>query len=178
MAKKFYESSSSSQGTLTSLRSSTSLDFDDDRKASAVLVEDDFIPMSSPVDEHFWDIPMLKHSSKQINGSFPNVGSSPDVEEKAFQAPLSPSTPPLLSETSADEDEELSANEQTYEIHQYQLKELQKPMVIHRAPFNPSPTDEFITVPIQRLGKNPIDKFNVEKLIEFISFSSRSIATG
>lgn len=146
----FYETSSSSQGTLTSIRSSTSLEFDDDRKPSGVLVEDGFIPMSSPVDEHFWDMSILKNSSQQSNGLFPNVGSSPDVEEKAF----CPSTSSTIiseqpqSETSCDEDEEeISTNEQTFSIQQYHLKELQKPT------FNPSPTQDLISVPIQRLSK-------------------------
>lgn len=93
---------SSSSATLTSLRSSTSLEFDDNTKPSGVLVDDDFLPMSSPVDEHFWSMPGKDNYAFNSNECFPNVGSSPDVEVKYFD--LQPSN--NLSETSCDEDEE------------------------------------------------------------------------
>ena len=104
--------------------------------------------MSSPVDEHFWDMSILKNGVQQSNGSFPLVGSSPDVEQKAFvPSPSTIVTDQPQSETSCDEDDEdeVSATEQTFSIQQYQLKELQKPT------FNPSPTQDLISVPIQRL---------------------------
>lgn len=142
-----YETSSSSIATITSLRSSNSLEFDDDRKPSGVLVDDDFLPMSSPVDEHFWDMPTPTNHLKFLknkNECFPNVGSSPDVEIKHFDIhqinPLLSSIDQPLSETSCDEDDDddRSLNQQKYSIHEYKLKELQKPIVIHRSIFNPS----------------------------------------
>jgi len=143
-----YETSSSSIATITSVRSSTSLEFDDDTKPSGVLVDDDFLPMSSPVDDHFWDMTTSTNHYKYTNNKnecFPNVGSSPDVEIKPFDIhqinPLSSSFDQPLSETSCDEDDyddDKSLNQQKYSIHEYKLKELQKPIVIHRAVFNPS----------------------------------------
>ena len=145
-----YETSSSSIATLTSVRSSTSSEFNDDSKPSGVLVDDDFLPMSSPVDDHFWDMNTPTNHLRflnQKNECFPNVGSSPDIEVKHFDVhrikPFSStSTEQPLSETSCDEDEEeeedRSLNEQKFSIHEYKLKELQKPLVIHRAVFNPS----------------------------------------
>jgi hypothetical protein len=141
-----YETTSTAK--LTSIRSSTSLEFDDS-KPSGVLVDDDFLPMSSPVDDHFWDmtLPTTHHKfHNHKNECFPNVGSSPDVEVKHFDVtqikPISSTIDQTLSETSCDEDEDdnddRSSNEQKYSIHEYKLKELQKPIVIHRAVFDPS----------------------------------------
>lgn len=93
-------SSSSSTATLTSLRSSTSLEFDDHSKPSGVLVDDDFLPMSSPVDDYFWDF--NEKNSRRDNCFFPNVGSSPELEVKRFDFQLIQN----LSETSCDEDDE------------------------------------------------------------------------
>ena len=175
-----YDTSSSSLATIASVRSSTSLEFDDDTKPSGVLVDDDFLPMSSPVDEHFWDktpfhdpnstaITSAKSSQHHhLNQCFPNVGSSPDIEKKQFnpQAFQTLSMDQPLSETSCDEDEETLLNQQPFAIQHYHLKELQKPMVIHRAALNPSlhtselPNNhhshpqlhnEMISVPIRRL---------------------------
>jgi hypothetical protein len=140
-----YETSSIT--TLTSVRSSTSLEFDDDSKPSGVLVDDDFLPMSSPVDDHFWDMTIPSNHHKFLNNKnecFPNVGSSPDVEVKHFDInqinPISSTIDQTLSETSCDEedDDDRSSNEQKFSIHEYKLKELQKPIVIHRAVFDPS----------------------------------------
>ena len=140
-----YETSSSSLATITSGRSSASLEFNDDSKPSGVLVDDDFLPMSSPVDDHFWDMTnpnfFAKFSSnkQQINTNecFPNVGSSPDIEVKHFPLVTSTNDQPL-SETSCDEDDD-DDQRQTYSVHEYQLKELQKPIVIHhRSVLNPS----------------------------------------
>jgi hypothetical protein len=141
-----YETTSTAK--LTSIRSSTSLEFDDS-KPSGVLVDDDFLPMSSPVDDHFWDmtLPTTHHKfHNHKNECFPNVGSSPDVEVKHFDVtqikPISSTIDQTLSETSCDEDDDdnddRSSNEQKYSIHEYKLKELQKPIVIHRAVFDPS----------------------------------------
>ena len=93
---------SSSSATLTSMRSSTSLEFDDNSKPSGVLVDDDFLPMSSPVDEQFWTMTVKDNYAFNHNECFPNVGSSPDVEVKYFDLQLLNN----LSETSCDEDEE------------------------------------------------------------------------
>jgi hypothetical protein len=142
-----YETSSSSIATLTSVRSSTSLEFDDDTKPSGVLVDDDFLPMSSPVDDHFWDMTTPKNHYKftnKKNECFPNVGSSPDIEVKHFDVnqinSLSSTIDQIFSETSCDEDDDddRSLNQQKFSIHEYKLKELQKPIVIHRSVFNPS----------------------------------------
>jgi len=145
-----YETSSSSMATLTSVRSSTSLEFDDDTKPSGVLVDDDFLPMSSPVDEHFWDITTSinhhKFTNKNRNECFPNVGSSPDIEIKPFDLhqinTLSSSIDQPFSETSCDEDDDdnddRSLNQQKFSIQEFKLKELQKPIVIHRSALNPS----------------------------------------
>ena len=144
-----YETSSSSIVTLTSVRSSNSLEFDEDTKPSGVLVDDDFLPMSSPVDDHFWDMPIPANHHKFNNNTkkecFPNVGSSPDVEIKHFGLhqlnSLSSSIDQPLSETSCDEDDDdnnTSINQQKFSIHEYKLKELQKPIVIHRSLLNPS----------------------------------------
>ena len=173
-----YETSSSSLATIASVRSSASLEFDDDAKPSGVLVDDDFLPMSSPVDEHFWDTTPFHDAistatartksshRQQLNQCFPNVGSSPDIEKKQFTLPpfhtLSLDQP--LSETSCDEEEETLLNQQQFSIHHYHLKELQKPMVIHRSALNPSmhsseranlpPHNESIAVPIKRLCRS------------------------
>jgi hypothetical protein len=144
-----YETSSSSIATLTSVRSSTSIEFDDDTKPSGVLVDDDFLPMSSPVDDHFWDMTIPKNHYKFTNHKnecFPNVGSSPDIEIKHFNIhhinTLSSSIEQPLSETSCDDedddDDDRSLNQQKFSIHEYKLKELQKPIVIHRSVLNPS----------------------------------------
>lgn len=95
-------SSSSSTATLTSLRSSTSLEFDEHSKPSGVLVDDDFLPMSSPVDDYFWDFTDKPSRSRRDNCYFPNVGSSPDLEVKRFDLQLIQN----LSETSCDEDDD------------------------------------------------------------------------
>jgi hypothetical protein len=167
-----YETSSSSIATIASVRSSASLEFDDDSKPSGVLVDDDFLPMSSPVDDHFWEmtIPKTNHyrfNPNHKNGCFPNVGSSPDIEIKHFHPqqinPLSTtSIDQPLSETSCDEyddDDHATLNEQKYSIHEYKLKELQKPIVIHRSIFNPSihstestnHNNDLISIPIKKL---------------------------
>jgi hypothetical protein len=165
-----YETSSSSIATLTSVRSSTSLEFDDDTKPSGVLVDDDFLPMSSPVDDHFWDMTTPKNHYKFTNKKtecFPNVGSSPDIEVKHFDVHqinplLSSSIDQPFSETSCDEDDDdddRSLNQQKFSIHEYKLKELQKPIVIHRSIFNPSIhsiesiqiNDDLNSIPIQNL---------------------------
>lgn len=93
---------SSSSATLTSMRSSTSLEFDDNSKPSGVLVDDDFLPMSSPIDEHFWTMSVKDNYAFNHNECFPNVGSSPDVEVKYFDHQLFNN----LSETSCDEDDD------------------------------------------------------------------------
>ena len=161
-----YENSSSSIATLTSVRSSASLEFDDDAKPSGVLVDDDFLPMSSPVDEQFWDTISLTQPSKSTNGGnecFPNVGSSPDVEKKQFHLhaahSLTSSLEQPLSETSCDEDDDPLLNQQKFSVHEYQLRELQKPTVTHRStPEEPPPPPIInnhkngIPVPVQRLG--------------------------
>ena len=97
-------SSSSSTATLTSLRSSTSLEFDDNTKPSGVLVDDDFLPMSSPVDDHFWNMTTRHQSRSATNNhdSFPNVGSSPDLEIKRFDLQHIYT----LSETSCDDEDD------------------------------------------------------------------------
>lgn len=103
-------SNSSSTGTLTSFRSSTSLEFDDNIKPSGVLVDDDFLPMSSPVDDHFWDLASVQNKSIHQD-SFPNVGSSPDLEVKRFDLQnLS-----TLDETSCDEDDDDDENDEQSE---------------------------------------------------------------
>jgi hypothetical protein len=101
------------------------------------------------------------------NGCFPNVGSSPDIEIKHFDPqkinPLSLSSfDQLLSETSCDEDDDndhATLNQQKFSIHEYKLKELQKPIVIHRPIFNPSihsiestnHNTDLISIPIKKL---------------------------
>jgi hypothetical protein len=198
-----YETSSSSLATIASVRSSTSLEFDDDAKPSGVLVDDDFLPMSSPVDEHFWDMTPFhdanstattsaKSSRPHLNQCFPNVGSSPDIEKKQFYLPalrtLSMDQP--LSETSCDEDEETLLNQQQFSIQHYQLKELQKPMVIHRSALNsvlhtselpnnhhphPHLHNEMIAVPIKRLCRSIVlDREKRTNLFSSFSCSSRS----
>ncbi|CAF2524270.1 unnamed protein product [Rotaria sp. Silwood2] len=195
-----YETSSSSIATLTSVRSSNSLEFDDDTKPSGVLVDDDFLPMSSPVDDHFWDMTIPKHRHKFNNNNnnkkecFPNVGSSPDIEIKHFDVQqinkLSSSIDQTLSETSCDEDDDnnnnnnnnnILLNQQKYSIHEYKLKELQKPIVIHRSLFNPSiqsaeqinHNNDLISIPIKKLS---LDHTNDESLLEkFASASNESI---
>ena len=162
-----YENSSSSIATLTSVRSSGSLEFDDDAKPSGVLVDDDFLPMSSPVDEQFWDTISLTQPSKSTNGSvnecFPNVGSSPDVEKKQFHLhaahSLTSSLEQPLSETSCDdEDDDPLLNQQKFSVHEYQLRQLQKATVTHRStPEEPPPPiinnhKNGIPIPVQRLG--------------------------
>ncbi|CAF1234201.1 unnamed protein product [Adineta steineri] len=123
-------SSSSSTTTLTSIRSLTSLEFDDNTKPSGVLVDDDFLPMSSPIDEHFWDMTVKKTFTYKQNECFPNVGSSPDVEIKRFNLQYLNT----LSETSCDEDDEdlsiLSLNQpEKFSLREFQIKQLQKPLV-------------------------------------------------
>ena len=169
-----YENSSSSIATLTSVRSSASLEFDDDAKPSGVLVDDDFLPMSSPVDEQFWDTVSLTQPSKTTNSGnecFPNVGSSPDVEKKQFHLhaahSLTSSLEQPLSETSCDDDDDDDPllNQQKFSVHEYQLRELQKATVSHRStPEEPPPPiinnhKNGIPVPVQRLGMSlaPLD---------------------
>lgn len=125
-------SSSSSTATLTSIRSLTSLEFDDNTKPSGVLVDDDFLPMSSPVDEHFWNMTKFIKNYYELNNTecFPNVGSSPDIEIKRFD----PQQSSTLSETSCDEDDEdnntSSSNQsEIFSIHEFTIKELQKALV-------------------------------------------------
>lgn len=146
-AGTIYETSTSSIATLPSVRSSTSLEFDDDTKPSGVLVDDDFLPMSSPVDDHFWDIttPINQHKFNKNNECFPNVGSSPDVEIKHFDIhqlnTLSSSFDQPFSGTSCDEDDDvddISLSQQKFSIQEYKLKELQKPIVIHRSVLSPA----------------------------------------
>jgi hypothetical protein len=125
------ETSSSSTATLTSVRSSTSLEFDDNTKPSGVLVDDDFLPMSSPVDEHFWNMTVKNYYELNNNECFPNVGSSPDIEIKHFDLQQLNT----LSETSCDEDDDdnsPSSNNQPeiFSIHEYKIKQLQKPFLI------------------------------------------------
>ena len=168
-AGTIYETSSSSIATLTSVRSSNSLEFDDDTKPSGVLVDDDFLPMSSPVDDHFWDITTSlnhhKFNNKNNTECFPNVGSSPDIEKKYFDVhqinTLSSSIDQPFSETSCDEDDDdISSNHQKFSIQEYKLKELQKPIVIHRSVLNPSihsteainHTNDLISIAINKLG--------------------------
>ncbi|CAF4581124.1 unnamed protein product [Rotaria sp. Silwood1] len=190
-----YEASSSSIATLTSVRSSNSLEFDDDTKPSGVLVDDDFLPMSSPVDDHFWDMTIPKHHHKFNNNNnnkkecFPNVGSSPDIEIKHFDVQqinkLSSSIDQALSETSCDEDDDNNnntlLNQQKFSIHEYKLKELQKPIVVHRSLFNPSihsteqisHNNDLISLPIKKLS---LDHTNDESLLEkFASANNESI---
>jgi hypothetical protein len=100
------ETSSSSTTTLASIRSATSLEFDDNTKPSGVLVDDDFLPMSSPIDEHFWNTTEKNYSRSNHNECFPNVGSSPDVEIRHFNL----QTLNTLSETSCDEDDDDSTS--------------------------------------------------------------------
>jgi hypothetical protein len=128
-------SSSSSTTTLTSIRSSNSLEFDDNTKPSGVLVDDDFLPMSSPVDEHFWDKTIKNYYGLNNNACFPNVGSSPDVEIKHFDLQKLNT----LSETSCDEDDDDDDDDDStsscnqpdiFSIPEYKIKELQKPLVI------------------------------------------------
>ncbi|UJR09581.1 hypothetical protein I4U23_013816 [Adineta vaga] len=123
-------SSSSSTTTLTSIRSLTSLEFDDNSKPSGVLVDDDFLPMSSPIDEHFWDVTSKSSSCYTNTECFPNVGSSPDIEVKHFDLQQLNT----LSETSCDEDDEddsvSSMNQpEKFSIYEFKVKELQKPLV-------------------------------------------------
>ncbi|CAF3343886.1 unnamed protein product [Rotaria socialis] len=178
-----YETSSSSTATITSARSSNSIEFDDDSKPSGVLVDDDFLPMSSPVDDHFWDMTQQQSHHRFNNNNhhhkkecFPNVGSSPDVEVKHFELPhlntLSSSLDQPLSETSCDEDDDSTLlNQQKFSIHEYKLKELQRPIVIHQSLFNPSihsteqinPNDDLISIPIRKLS---LGKQNDESLLE------------
>ena len=169
-----YETSSSSLATITPSRSSNSVEFNDDSKPSGVLVDDDFLPMSSPVDDHFWDLSHFnQYSMKSSNTArecFPDVGSSPVIEKKQFLfQPVSNRSVTNLdsfqSETSCDdeEDDERSSavsEQQKFSIHQYQIKELQKPLVIQRstisAPlqaFEKSFDQNLITMPIKRLSK-------------------------
>jgi hypothetical protein len=117
------DTSSSSTGTLTSIRSITSLEFDDNTKPSGVVVDDDFLPMSSPVDEHFWDMSIKDHYEFNKNGCFPNVGSSPDVEIKHFDLQQLNT----LSETSCDEDDDDDDNATSLNI---QSEILSKPLLI------------------------------------------------
>lgn len=136
------ETTSSSTATLTSIRSSTSLEFDDNTKPSGVLVDDDFLPMSSPVDECFWDMTKKSTYKSNNNGCFPNVGSSPDVEVKHFDLQQLNT----LSETSCDEDDDddndndndnastSSINQpEIFSIQEYKIQELQKPLAIMKS---------------------------------------------
>ena len=132
-------SASSSTTTLTSIRSSTSLEFDDNTKPSGVLVDDDFLPMSSPVDEHFWDVTIKNYYKSNNHGCFPNVGSSPDVEIKRFDVEKLTT----LSETSCDEDDDDNDNStssfnqsEIFSVDEYKIKQLQKPLVIFK-PISP-----------------------------------------
>ncbi|UJR36522.1 hypothetical protein I4U23_029243 [Adineta vaga] len=197
-----YETSSSSIATLTSVRSSTSLEFDDDMKPSGVLVDDDFLPMSSPVDDHFWDMTATtnnhhKFKSTNKNECFPNVGSSPDIEVKHFVVEsmnkLTSTIDQPFSETSCDEDDDddddddqhdhhqTNYNRQKFSIQEYKLKELQKPIVIHRSQLNPSihstesttHSDDLISVSVNKLS---LDRQNDESLLEkFASANTDSV---
>ncbi len=117
------ETSSSSTATLTSIRSATSLEFDDNTKPSGVLVDDDFLSMSSPVDEHFWDMTGKDHYGLNNNNNecFPNVGSSPDIEIKHFDLQQLNT----LSETSCDEDDDDNST-----LLNIQSEILEKPLLI------------------------------------------------
>ena len=123
-------STSSSTTTLTSLRVSSSLEFDDSAKPSGVLVDDDFLPMSSPVDEHFWDMPRTKARQSSDSKCFPNVGSSPDLEVKRFDVDQLQT----LSGTDDDDDDDGSTSStnqsDTFARHEYKIKELQKPLQV------------------------------------------------
>jgi len=119
------ETSSSSTATLTSIRSSTSLEFDDNTKPSGVLVDDDFLPMSSPVDEHFWNMTIKNYYGSNNNECFPNVGSSPDIEIKHFDLQKLNT----LSETSCDEDDNDSTSSNS-QPELFSINELPKPFVI------------------------------------------------
>lgn len=133
-------SSSSSTATLTSVRSSTSLEFDDNTKPSGVLVDDDFLPMSSPVDEHFWDININHHNGFNNNKCFPDVGSSPDIEVKHFDLQQFNT----LSETSCDEDDDDNDDDdasiksinlaEKFSIHEYKINESQNLIVLTKSP--------------------------------------------
>jgi hypothetical protein len=129
-------SSSSSTATLTSLRTSTSLEFDDNGKPSGVLVDDDFLPMSSPVDDDFWHTTGKHSAFHQSTDCFPNVGSSPDLEVKRFDLQHINA----LSETSCDEDEDEHGKSNIAHPRQrhYQVKELQKPLVPLKSIVSPS----------------------------------------
>ncbi|CAF4523512.1 unnamed protein product [Rotaria socialis] len=123
--------SSSSSTTLTSLRSATSLEFDDNTKPSGVLVDDDFLPMSSPVDEHFWDMNIKSFNELNANNNkcFPDVGSSPDMEIKHFAL----KSFHTLSETSCDEDDDSTTSidqPETFTIQECKLDELKQSIVL------------------------------------------------
>jgi hypothetical protein len=120
------ETSSSSTATLTSIRSSTSLEFDDNTKPSGVLVDDDFLPMSSPVDEHFWNMTIKNYYGLNNNECFPNVGSSPDIEIKHFDLQQLNT----LSETSCDEDDDDDSTSSNNQPELFSIHELPKPLVI------------------------------------------------
>ncbi|CAF3993723.1 unnamed protein product, partial [Rotaria magnacalcarata] len=124
-------SSSSSTATLTSLRSATNLEFDDNTKPSGVLVDDDFLPMSSPVDEHFWDMNIKSFNELNTNNnkSFPDVGSSPDMEIKHFDL----QSFHTLSEASCDEDDDSATSTdqpETFTIQECKLDELKQSIVL------------------------------------------------
>ncbi|CAF1348099.1 unnamed protein product [Rotaria magnacalcarata] len=124
-------SSSSSTATLTSLRSATNLEFDDNTKPSGVLVDDDFLPMSSPVDEHFWDMNIKSSNELNTNNnkSFPDVGSSPDMEIKHFDL----QSFHTLSEASCDEDDDSATSTdqpETFTIQECKLDELKQSIVL------------------------------------------------
>ncbi|CAF4761946.1 unnamed protein product [Rotaria sp. Silwood1] len=189
-------SSSSSTSTLTSLRHSTSLEFDDNIKPSGVLVDDDFLPMSSPVDEHFWNMNIknfniLKNNNNN-NKCFPDVGSSPDIEVKHFDLQQFN----ILSETSCDEDDDDDDNHdhdhddnsttsidqlEAFSLHEYKINEIEnlsvqkisEEEIIDKSLSNPSinSTEQF------NINSNSIlissHQINDESLLEKFSLPSQ-----
>ncbi|CAF2746442.1 unnamed protein product [Rotaria sp. Silwood2] len=165
-------SSSSSTATLTSLRNSTSLEFDDNIKPSGVLVDDDFLPMSSPVDEHFWDMNiknfnLLNNNNHNNNNKcFPNVGSSPDIEVKHFNLQQFST----LSETSCDEDDDDNDDDSTtstdqleaFSLYEHKADEIEKSIVLTKSnlPVQKILEEEIVDKPLSNPSINLIEQFN------------------
>ncbi|CAF1186646.1 unnamed protein product [Rotaria sordida] len=191
-------SSSSSTATLTSLRNSSSLEFDDNIKPSGVLVDDDFLPMSSPVDEHFWNMNIknfhgFNNNNNNNNKCFPDVGSSPDIEVKHFDLQQFNT----LSETSCDEDDDdddddSSTSTDQLEIsplHEYKIDKMEKSLVLIKSnsPIQKISEEEIVDKSLTNPSISSTEQFNInsssipisshqpnnESLLEKFSLSSQ-----
>ena len=125
-------SSLSSTVTLTSIRSSANSEFNDNTKPSGVLVDDDFLLMSSPIDEHFWNMTTKDYHKSNHNECFPAVGSSPDTEVKYFDFKQLNT----LAETSCDEDDDsISSLDQSemLPVKEYSIDKSKKSLVVNES---------------------------------------------